>query len=185
MSAHLVLAAMVLGSISFTSHAQATSTLVLSGVGCPVAFSASREGALLARARTPFPGSNSGADPAALVNVHFARASVAQIVEVQGSVYGATAAPHFQQTSDYVVDTAGPQARHQFFQLTGFGPNAPALDWKLSVRVVPVIQGVRFTQIRLSDGTVWHESEHSHCVARVGGLLPVSVTSSSAASSPR
>ena len=165
----LIAAAALATCVPLSAQEQSHGTPI-AGSGCPIAFSASRDGALIARAELPnVRPENAGVR----VNVHFAPESVGRIVEVSGSVYGITAAPHLKRLNADTIDNAGPRLRSQAFHLTGFHPDSTTLDWNLDVISVPVLQDVALSEIRFSNGIVWRESAAAHCRVNVSGLLRV------------
>ena len=146
---------------------------------CPVAFSAARQGGLVARTRSDEqPGTYH-------LNLRFGPADGSRILEIKGVVHGFTAAPHAQRAGQStpqvtplpsqsdVIPTSGPRQREQSFHLTaGAGPH-DELTWDLRVHQVPVISSIDLLEIRMTDGTVWHPSAASTCRVTPDGYMLV------------
>ncbi len=163
-----------------------TSALMPQGLwsqNCPVAFSAGRQGGLIARTRSDEqPGTYH-------LHLRFGPADTSRILEIKGVVHGFTAAPHSQPAGQFtpqtapqttpqpsqsdVIPTSGPRHREQSFHLTGGYSLHDELTWDLRVHQVPVISSIDLLEIRMTDGTVWHPSAASTCRVTPDGYMLV------------
>ena len=124
---------------------------------CPIEFNGLRKGALVE------PTGSKSRPPSYRLNLQFNNDDAARILEVRGTIHGLSSPLTQPSVGSNSITTSGSHKRKEGFHLTGTYTARGQLTWPVRIENVPVVSYINLSEIRMTDGTVWHPSATSIC----------------------